>query len=175
MSKKLEASIFRAVPQALLEQDTSKRELKALARSVHDGRLGIAIADVIYAYAEVCDDVSTGKTRDVESAITSREFTDSNKKSPNRKQSAKAKVNEKNSESDRLFDLAKRRKITRSDLRKLMNQVDRELSEQISDEKSMREWLELFYQGSIADDWTLLEDLISGNVSTDPYLRDILG
>lgn len=165
--------MFKALTIALLDYEPSEHELRTLSKSVLTGRLNGAISDVISAYADIAGvaaPVATPSTID-----GTNRASDSEKRTPKKSKRQKVSRTVQASEADQMFDLVKRRKINRSQLRELFKQVDQDANLKLDEKNSVREWLHSYYKWVHPEDWLLLRDMVAGDVSSDPYLRDILG
>lgn len=165
MSTKIERALFKALTATLLDYEPNQGELSSLAKSLSDGRLSLALRDVVRAYSSLYGSEESHQIPDV--------TTKNAPKSNTKVDISKAKSTEIS--VDKVFDLAKRRKVTRAHLRNLMDQVDPQASARISDTDSMRDWLKSFSLSAHPEDWKLLRSLIAGEAASDPFLRDILG
>lgn len=172
MNEELDRKLFKAVVAAIMENDPSAEDLNALATKEKALRLAEAIQNFATTYASL----SPAKVVILHSGTSQPKSKEpKGSKGPKEPTQAKAGRSVKDlSSADEVFDLLKRRKLTRDLLRKMLEQLDPDFFSFVTEEESMRDWLKAFRALAHPDDWKLLVSMISGEASIDPYLRDIL-
>lgn len=73
-----------------------------------------------------------------------------------------------------MFDLIKRRKITKNALLDMLRNVNPTAVPRDSRDLTIRELLSYYRSTADDRDWALLEQIIAGNSDSDPFLRQIL-
>jgi len=74
---------------------------------------------------------------------------------------------------DQVFDLVRKKKIGREDMLEIINRLE-PLSSTDIDGLSMRETLRFFRLSTSEVQWVTFYKIISGSISTDPYVSSIL-
>lgn len=154
------AMVFRACATALLALDLSIDQARIAAQAFREVEMCSRLATLLDGLAPaVIEQKQEGKygSQSVPPKLSRSNATTSPKVS--------ATVS-----PDVLFDTLKRRKITKSHLFSLFQQISPDEFSLQEEELSMREALRLFKKVSSEDDWELLAGVIQGAIDVDPFL-----
>ena len=160
-SPSVENRLLKGFARVVLDCDFSPEEAANAAKAISAGRITTALLGLLDALATDVD----AKRKSSKEAVAVRDIRISRASGPRDPTS---------SEVSEMFDLVKRRKLTRSSLFELMDQLDFGASPDPEQAISIREALALFREHSSDADWRTLRDIIAGNVAVDPFLRGIM-
>jgi len=157
----LSKRLYRAILSVVLDDELSTEDLRRLADIINGKRLSQAVSEAIHLIAE-----GGGQSSSRNSARS--EKGEARKVAP--RSEATKRSNLFLSSAD-MFDLIKRRKISKVQLLKIINDIDSRSIPSAADEMTVREIVQTFYSNSDPDDQNLLRKIVSGDFSGDPFLQ----
>lgn len=159
----VEVALFRACASAILSIDFTPEEARLAAQSLRQGGINLRLAMIL-------------------DGLVPMPSKDGVQKAPKHgaDRSSGFRINLKSrtssfADAGDLFELIKRRKISKSQLWSIFSQINEEVSRNIDEELSMREGIVKFQRETTKEDWDLLSDIVRGGLKIDPFLARMTG
>jgi hypothetical protein len=153
----VEGRLLRGLLEVIARTDLTPSEAKAAAKALRSGKIFESAAHVLDALASLGSPDKSARN------LSPPAPPEKKNGAPNGLPSV-----------DRFFDTVKRRKVTKSQLYEIFNQVNPDAAPHIDEELSVRDSLKVFRSLATDDDWRLLKDIVEGRAEIDPFLRGIL-
>lgn len=163
----LEARLFRRFLQVVLDENLSALECRNVAEALKAGRIVKQLREALEVLASFDQPPPTevpDHTVEFQKKVSQKDKISSDRSTHNLRKISPNQV----------FDVVKRRKITKSNLLQYFRQVSGDDDTRGYELLTMRDALHSFYAKASDDDWSLLFAMIDGGVEIDPYLRTIL-